>query len=278
MDEIDKGVTPESGDALQEDHAASETEESQAPQPSQDTPDAPVEGEEGEQGEAGEEETDRGTKAAKEPESRYYQQLKNENADMRALLSDPKALKHYLQESEGTQAPKDGQKDDLKQLVDEATTETGQVDAYKLAQLMEQRMLTKVDQGMKYLAQNMGKAQQMHRSYDNDKMAVRSEHPELDPKSKEYDPELDAFVGERFIAQGGMQGKISLKQVADQTFAYLTKVRGSATKQAETEVVRKRVGAIPQQKVSGKSSDSEADMSPEQIIASRVLKQIQRRS
>src|SRR5690606_8386608 len=104
------------------------------------------------------------------------------------------------------------------------------------------------------------------------------EHPELDPRNKDkFDPELEQFIAERYLAQGGLEGKASLKQVTDQTFAYLEKQRKAASSQAETEVVRKRVGAIPQQRVSGESKDDESQMSPDDILAKRIRQHLQRR-
>ena len=78
MDEQLPGVTPAGGDTPQEDNAASETEALEAEEVSQDAPRTPDAGGDGEQEEA-DDVTDRGTRPAKEPESRYYQQVKNEN-------------------------------------------------------------------------------------------------------------------------------------------------------------------------------------------------------
>lgn len=270
-----QGVTPEGGDAPQEDHAASKSQE-ETPETSATS--QSVERDSGEsQDPESTEVTDRGTKAAKEPESRYYQQIKNENADMRRLLSDPKLLREYMREVEGTQAPKEGQEDDLAKIVEAATLDNGQVDAYKLTQLLDKRTAEKIEQGMSYLSQNMSRANQMHRQYDEEKQAIRAEHPELDPRNKDkFDPELEQFIAERYLAQGGLEGKASLKQVTDQTFAYLEKQRKSATSQAETEVVRRRAGAIPQQNVAGESKDDESQMSPDALLAKRIRAQLSR--
>lgn len=278
MDEQLPGVTPTGGDTPQEDNAASETEALEAEEVSQDAPRTPDAGGDGEQEEA-DDVTDRGTRPAKEPESRYYQQVKNENADMRALLNNPQALKAYLQDIEGTKAPTGSEEEDeLKKIVDQSTMENGQVDAYKLTKLMEQRLDVKVQQGMQHLSQDMNRAQSLQRRYDQDKTAVRSDHPELDPRKKEYDAELEAFVGERYIAQGGLEGKVSLQEVVDSTFAYMEKVRGSATKRAETEIVRKQVGSVRQATVPGNTENGEANMTAEQILAQRVRNQLKGRS
>jgi len=270
------GVTPEGGDAPQEDYATSEHQE--------ETPDASetsqsVEGDTGkDQDQEGTEVTDRGTKVAKEPESRYYQQIKNENADMRRLLGDPKLLKEYMREVEGTQAPKEGQEDELAKIVEAATLPNGSVDALKLTQMLDERTAKKIEQGMTYLSKNMSQAQQMHRRYDEEKAVVRSEHPELDPRNKEqFDPELEQFIAERYIAQGGLEGKASLKEVVDTTFTYLSKQRKAASTQAETEIVRKRAGAIPTPGVSGQPKDDESRMSPDELLAKRVQAALSRR-
>lgn len=272
-DETPQGVTDTGAETPQEDNAASEAEE-QSEVTSEPSPDSAEESKEEP------ETTDRGTKVAKEPESKFYQQIKNENADMRRLLGDPTSLKEYLKEFEGAPASKDGteQQDELGKLVEQATLPTGQVDALKLAKLMDERTMKKIDEGMQFMSTNMERSQKWQRAYDQDKADIRQDHPELDPRKKDqFDPDLDQFIGERFVAQGGLQGKVSLKEVVDNTFSYLEKRSGAARKDAETEIVRKRAGAISQSNVSGKAADDEADMSPEQILAKRVRSQLQQR-
>jgi len=257
------GVTGEVGDETLEEQTPASEELEQSDESSQ----TPAEGEK--------QLTDRGTKVAKEPESRFYQQLKNENADMRRLLSDPASLKEYLRQLEGTQAPEKGQEDEFADLYEKVLTPEGQVDIVKLARYMDERVATKIQQGMQYLSQNVQQSVELKQNYHSDKAAIRQAHPELDPLSESFDPELDQLIGERFIAQGGLQGKVTLKQVADKTFADIEKWRGVGKAEAETEIKRKRLGAISTSKVSGESRETEEEnMTPEQILANRVKKAI----
>lgn len=227
-----------------------------------------------------EETTDRGTKVAKEPESRFYQQLKNENADMRRILSNPDAVKEYLRTLEGTQTPKEGEKDDLADIGEKVLTPDGQVDLVKLAQYMDTRVTKRIDEGLKYGVENRIAAERIKNSFEADKLSTRSAHPELDPESKEkYDPDLERLVGERFIAQGGYEGKVSLKTVVEQTYKDIAKWQGSGRKQAETEIVRKKAGAIQQTRVQAESQETEEEnMRPEEILAARVRNQVFGRS
>lgn len=220
--------------------------------------------------------TDRGTKVAKEPESKFYQQIKNENADMRALLGNQNALKEYMRTFEGTAAPKQGEVDDLSDIADKVLGQDGQVDLGKLAQYMEERVMSKVEKAVQFHTQNQIRSREIETTYTSDKTSVRQAHPELDPSNKDtFDPELDQLVGERFIAQGGLEGKVTLKDVADKTFAGIEKWRGAGRKQAETEIVRKRAGAIPQAKAQGDAKESEEEnMSPSQILTARLQKQV----
>ena len=273
QDELEnqQSVTNDTGtQEPQEDTLASETDaQVTEDQDRADSPDGADEGEE--TGTT----TDRGTKVAKEPQSQYYQQLKNENADMRRLLADPRTLKEYLRDVEGTPAPEQGKPDDLAQLVQQATAENGQVDALKLAQLMDDRAIKRIEEGQKFLSANLTKSMQMARAYDEDKATVRGEHPELDPRNKDrYDPELEQFVADRYIAQGGLEGKTSLKDVVDQTFTFLTRKEKTARAQANTDIVRKKAGAITQPTVQGNTPDTEAGKSPAQILTDRVRKQM----
>lgn len=224
--------------------------------------------------EGGKGKTDRGTNVAKEPESQYYQQLKNENSDMRRLLSNPTGIKEYLRSLEGTAAPEQGKDDDMADLAEKVMTEDGRVDVGKLAKYMEERLMSKWEKGMEYNLQNMQRSQEMGRAYDEEKGSVRKAHPELDPTSDKYDKDLEDFVGERFIAQGGLEGRVSLRQVVDQTFGYLEKVRGTGKNQgraeAETEIVRKKVGGIDRQRIPANPKESEDNMSAEEVLAKRV--------
>ncbi len=222
--------------------------------------------------------TDRGTKVAKEPDSQFYQQLKNENGDMRRLLGDPKALKEYLRELEGTQAPAQGEADDFADLAEKVLDQNGQVDIKKLAGYLDNRLMQKLDQAVKFSVNNQVRSAEVERTYHSDLGSIRTEHPELNPNNKDaYDPDLDQLVGERFIAQGGMEGKVTLKQVVDKTYAYLKRGQDKGRQQAETQIIRKQAGAIPQPKVPGNSTQADEEKSPEQLLAERVRKQVTRR-
>lgn len=265
----DQSVTTQGEEEPREDTLASEEPEEQ----SEDTSDTPEPTDDGDETES---KTDRGTKVAKEPESRFYQQLKNENADMRRILNEPGSLKEYLRQIEGTPVPEKGKEDDLADLAEKTIDPaTGQVDLVKLTKYMDERTQKQIEQGMTHLSSNFEKRNQMQRAYDEEKASVRGEHPELDPRQKDrFDQELDEFIGERFVAQGGLEGKVSLKQVVDSTFAFLTKQRSLGKAQAETDVVRKRVGAIPRSSNQGDSQKSEEQMTPEEMLVTRIRKQL----
>lgn len=218
--------------------------------------------------------TDRGTKKAKEPASQFYQQIKNENADMRALLSNPQALKEYLRQLDGTNAPKDGETDDLADIGDKILTPDGQIDLAKLVQFMEERWMRKIDQGIRFQTENQIRSREIENGYNSDKASVRKDHPELDPTSKSFDADLEQFVGERFIAQGGLEGRVTLRDVVTNTYAYLDKVRGVGRQQAETEIVRKQVGAIPQSNAQADEAQADDDGDPATVLANRVHKSV----
>ena len=262
MDDLDKGVTLEGDDETQEETTPTSETESQE------------EGASDSSLKDGKTKTDRGTKVAKEPESKFYQTLKNENADMRRILQDPKALKEYVRQLEGTENPKEGD-DDMADLATKVVDENGQVDLKKLMSFIDERTAKKIESGVKYLTENSLKRDKLQTSYNNDKDVVRNDHPELDPNNKDgYDKELEQFIGERFLAQGGLEGKVSLRQVVDQTYKFLEKREGVGRSKAETEIVRKSTGAISRNKVQGDAKENEEDMDASQILASRVRKAV----
>lgn len=218
--------------------------------------------------------TDRGTKVAKEPESQYYQQLKNQLSDARELLGNPSALREYLRRVEGTPANKQGE-EEISDIAEKVMTPDGQVDLYKLDKYIDERMTKKIEKGLTFALDHKLQARDIEKTYEADKNNVRAEHPELDPANKEkHDPDMERLVSERFIAQGGYEGKVTLKQVVDQTYQDIAKWTGRGRKQAETEIVRKRAGAINQSKVSAEDTVEEENMSPEDILASRVQRQM----
>lgn len=262
-----QGVTTEADeDTAPGENAAPETD---GQKPDDTSTESPRENEE-ETHDDSEARTDKGTKVAKEPQSQYYQNLKNENADMRRLLQDPKSLKAYMREVEGTEAPQAGQEDDLEKVVESSTMPNGQVDVHKLLKLWDERWMKRMNDGMQKFSTDVEKRQTTMKTYDRELSEIRRDHPELDPFNKDrFDPELDEMIGDRYIAAGGL-GKASLKEVVDKTYHWLERQRGTAEKRAEQEVVRKKAGAISKPSVSGEDADPEAGLSPEEVVARRV--------
>lgn len=264
IEEIEEEETPEEDTLASEDDQDSEGSQDSEESESEDS-----------QGEGDEETTDRGTKKAAEPESQFYQTLKNQNADMKRLLNDPQALKEYLRISEGSKAPNEGEKEDFADLEEKVLTPEGQVDLRKLAEYMDTRMVKKIDEGIKWGVENRLKQERVGNQYNSDLSGVREAHPELDPQNKQFNKELDRLVGERFIAQGGMQGKVTIKQVIDQTYKDLEVFSKKGRQQANTEIVRRKAGAISQNRHSVDSRGAEDENAdPAQILASRVRKQV----
>lgn len=272
MDESQTGALP---DGTQDESQEQITPGSENPgsQESEVTSETSQTGEE--QGQDGA--TDRGTQKAKEPESQFYQTVKNENADMRALLSDPKALQEYMKRFE-TQASETKGEEDFADLTEKVLDENGQVDVIKLMKYSDERAQKKTEQVVQKAVADMFARMERKQEFMGELTTVYGEHPELSEKSPNYDKELNVFIGNQFIAQGGYEGKVTLKQVVDSTYAYLAKVKGTGQKQAETEIIRKRAGAIPQQKAQGESQSSEDDdLSAEDILTQRVQKAVSRK-
>ncbi len=278
MDDDQEDVIDRDNEEVSEDTSPSEDQEETKPEEGQEGAEGTeTQGEESATDSSKEDLTDRGTKVAREPESRFYQDLKNQNSDMKRLLGDPLALKEYLRGLEGTQAPGKGQEDDLADLESKVLTQNGQVDLKKLASYMDERLAKKLDAGIKYGVENRIQVERLRTSYDADKTNIRHDHPELDPKNKAFDPDLEQLIGERFIAQGGLQGKVTLPHVVDKTYKDIARFQGSGKRQANREITRKRAGAISQDRYSSEEGENEEEMSPAELLASRVRKSIQGR-
>lgn len=122
--------------------------------------------------------TDRVTKVAKEPDFCHYQKMSNENAHMRRLLQKPSTLKQYLHGPEGTNAPEQGKKDHIEDVITGATDPaTMQVNAYKPASGMEARRMARMEQRQQRFARNFSSQELARSLYVNDLTRVRGQHP-----------------------------------------------------------------------------------------------------
>lgn len=218
--------------------------------------------------------TDKGSQGSQEPQSPYYQRIKNENAQLRRLLSDPEQLKEYLA-SQGHNAPsKENQvneEQELAKIAKEVTDENGLINLPKLVKALEDRTIKKVDNLVSSYS-NTTKTQITNKiQYDSDLKSVWKEHPELDPNNASYIQEYNEIVGNIFLAKGGLQGKVRLTDVAKNFFTAINTERKKGSQQAQQQIIRKKAGGIQQNANAGSSNQQqqETEQPPEATIAQR---------
>lgn len=215
--------------------------------------------------------TEKGTKLDSNPLSAVNQQLANERAKVREyekVLNDPTLLKGYVAQFAKDEKP---QEEEMR-YEDVETTED-------LQKFLKQQD-SKVQNKLKELDSTINsvksghKADQVATRIQSDIQVVRETYKELDPKSADFNPELDKAVGELYDMYdldqetGLYKGNVSIKDIADK----IMKAAGASKKQGSTEaqtIIRdKRTGKA----VSGSSSQAadEGSMTPGQLIAHRI--------
>lgn len=261
IEENNEGVTLEDQDQSQSEITPSdEGQQDQGQEPS-DT--------QGDQGV-----TDKGSQGSQEPQSPYYQRIKNENAQLRRLLSDPEQLKEYLA-SQGHNAPsKENQvneEEEIAKIAREVVDENNMINLPKLVKALEDRTIKKVDNLVSSYS-NTTKTQITNKiQYDSDLKTVLKDHPELDPNSGSYNQEYNEIVGNIFLAKGGVQGKVRLTDVAKSFFTAINSERKKGSQQAQQQIIRKKAGGIQQNANAADSSQQqqEQELTPEASIAQK---------
>lgn len=215
--------------------------------------------------------TEKGTKLDSNPLSAVNQQLANERAKVREyekVLNDPKVLKNYVATFEKDEKP---QEEEM-QYKDVQTTE----DLHKFLAQQDRKVQDKLKELDSTInsVKTERQSDQVATRISSDIQVVRETYKELDPKSDEFNPELDKAVGELYDMYDfdketeTYKGNVSIKDIADK----IMKAAGSSKKQGSTEaqtIIRdKRTGKA----VSGSSSQTadEGSMTPGQLIAHRI--------
>lgn len=220
--------------------------------------------------------TEKGTKLDDNPLSRVNQELANERAKIKqyeGLLNNPALLKNYVKQFDGA----DEQKQEKTQ---EQEMRYEDVETTEDLQKFLRQQDSKVQSKLKELDTTISSVKSSQKDtivasrIQNDITTVRSEYPELDPKSGSYSKELDLAVGELYekfdldTNTNAFKGQVSIKDIAD----IVMRAAGSSKKQGSTEaqttIRDKRTGKA----VSGASSQApdESGMTAGQLIASRM--------
>lgn len=246
--------------------------------------------EDGEEGEGQPKLTEKGTKLDPNPLSAAHQELANERrklAQYQQVLSNPEMLKRYAAQMGMTLAEaKADIKEEQKQLAytadrfktpEDLANALNEMDG-KYSKTIEE--LRAENQRLKEGFTGFSQSRQVERVANNmqrDVVSVREKYPELDPKSPEYDPELEKEIADFYEeldldpATGGYKGQFSLAKIADRVMRASGRAMKKGSQQAQTNVRVKQAGKVV---TSSKSPSKEGKESndPGTVIAQRIAK------
>lgn len=249
---------------------------------------------EGEDGEEGKKKlTDKGTKLDEDPITAAHQLLANERKirkQYEAVLSNPELLKKYAKEAGITLAEaKEEIKDEQKKQFSPDRFKTREDVATALNEIQEgfTKTITELREENQKLQgkldgfEGSSRIERVASTMKTDIDSVREKYPELDPKSPDYDQELESEIGSLYHEidfdeeSGSYRGKFSIAKIADRVMKAAGKARKSGSENAKTDIIVKRSGKVV---TSGKTTDGEPSESndPSTSIAQKIARAMKR--
>lgn len=285
---VDKPTTDDS-DVSEEDSEETDSEDVNK-NGDQETDTSSDEGDEGDEGEDGDETetTDKGTKLDPDPKSAVHQQLANANRriqQMEQVLGSPELLRKYAKNSgmslTEAKAEIEGKKEEVEEFTPDKLKTAEDVAKALNTQAKEVKALREENKALKDNYQGISssqRAQQVSNTMRNDVTTVREKYPELDPKNKEFDKDLEGEIGKLFHdldfdpQTRTYRGNVSLAKLTDRVMKAAGKARKQGSKQAQTDIKVKKAGKVVTTG-KGKTGDGESD-DPGTAIAQRISKAI----
>lgn len=230
--------------------------------------------------------TQKGTKLDPNPLSAAHQQLANERRirqQYEQVLNNPEILRRYMEESGFTEKEiqKEQEKrfspdqiktaEDLTNILNELTG-----DFEKRTKAYEQKI-----QALENTIGGFGQVRRVEAvatKMRNEAETIRNKYPELDPKSSDYDQELDKAVTQLYHQMdydprsGSYTGQHSLVDIADQIMIAAQKAQKKASQDAQTRVRERQAGQVITSKKP--SQDVSKSNNPATEIAKRINKAI----
>lgn len=250
-------------------------------------PETPEEETPKEEGDA--EYTEKGTRLDPNPQSRAYQELANERRQRlqyQQVLENPEALKRYAAQMGLTLAEAKAEiKEEQKAVYtpDRFKTADDVANALNEMHTNHQKELEAIraeNESLKAGLTGFSQSRQVERiatTLSQDVSSVREKYPELNPKSPDYDPELEKEIGEMYHEldfderTGGYKGAYSLAKLTDRVMRAAGKARQKGSQDAQTQIKVKQAGrVVTTSKGSNKPAGESTD--PGTAIAQRIAK------
>lgn len=228
--------------------------------------------------------TEKGTKLDPNPASAAYQQLANERRvrqQYEQVLQNPALLQRYLEESGMTKA----EQKEVKQAFDANSFQTADdvAKAFNDIQSGYQSKVQELESTVRTLKSELSglgrsrRLEQVANKMQSDAVSARAKYPELDPKSADYDPDLEKAVADFYRMSdfdqqsGSFMGRQSIAEIADIVMKAVSKARKSGSKQAQTTIKQKSLGKVVTSSKSSSGSPKETG-DPGATIAQRINK------
>lgn len=221
--------------------------------------------------------TDKGTKLDPNPQSALHQQLANERRmrqQYEKVLSDKEMFLKYAEQSgytkqEAKEAAKEIFSPDKFKTVEDVASAFNELSG-KYAQEIEslKKQLSGID--------SERRVNQAATRLDLDIRSAKEKYPELNPKSPNYDLELDKEIFKLYSeldadpTTGNLRGEIPLMKVVDRVMRAAGRAKKAASKEAQTQVVTKQSGRVVTSQKSSSKEASDSDLSPADAISKRI--------
>lgn len=233
--------------------------------------------------------TEKGTKLDPNPQSRAHQELANERRQRlqyQQVLENPEALKKYAAQmgltlTEAKAEIKQEQKtlytpdrfktaDDVANALNEMHTNHES----ELAAIREENQRLK--EGLTGFSQTQ-RIERIATTMAQEVSSVREKYPELNPKSPEYDKDLEKEIGEMYHEldfdekSGGYKGNYSIAKLTDRVMRAAGKARQKGSQDAQTQVKVKQAGKVVTSS-GGANKPASESKDPGTVIAQRIAK------
>jgi hypothetical protein len=229
--------------------------------------------------------TDKGTRLDPDPMSQANQLRANAEKrlrEMESFMSDPAAVKRYLEELEAENGQHKGNEVEA---IDPNKIETVE-DLRKYASYLESKTTKEID-ALKRESQQRDQVAQVKETgtrIASEIESVQSKYPqlrELNPdgsKNPDFDLELDREIGQLYDyldfdpQSQTYRGKVSFAKVAESFMKMAKRGEASGSRKAQTIVQDRRLGRAQSGTVAKSSGPDESSMSASQLIASRMTR------
>lgn len=229
--------------------------------------------------------TDKGTKLDPDPLSQANQLRANAEKrlrEMESFMSDPAAVKRYLEELEAEKGQSTGTEAEA---IDPSKIETVE-DLQKYAKHLESKTMKEIE-ALKRETQQKDQIAQVKETgtrIASEIESIQNKYPQLratnpdGTKNPDFDPELDREIGELYDyldfdpQSQTYRGRVSFAKVAESFMRMAKRGEQSGSRKAQTIVQDRRMGRAQSGTVSKSSEPDESSMSASQLIASRMAR------